>query len=93
MTLRHGIALHRTRSEIDNGARFDDALQLLLRQVGGFSRKLEIADQIRNVQLSNIEQLIRALADATKALRQNNYLSNERLTRLFLNLTMLMRRK
>jgi len=84
--LRYAISLHRSRAEIDSGASFDDNLQMLLRQFSGYSRKAEIAAQLRDVPLVKLEQIVAAINKAIKTARQSNFLSEERITRLFLSL-------
>ena len=78
--------MRQTGSEIDSGASFDDNLQMLLRQFSGYSRKAEIAAQLRDVPLVKLEQIVAAINKAIKTARQSNFLSEERITRLFLSL-------
>ncbi len=86
-TLRYALALHRCRADIANGASFDGALQMLLRQVYGFSRKTEVSNQLRQISLSALEQMISALFDIVRKTRQNNSLGEQRTIRLFLSLS------
>jgi DNA polymerase III subunit delta len=82
--LRYATALHRSRIEIDGGASFDDALQIILRQINGFNRKSEIASHLRNVDPKKALMIISALSGITKAMRKNNLLVDQRVTRFFL---------
>lgn len=89
--LRYALALHRSRAEIDNGASFDVALQMLLRQFNGYSRKAEIATHLRQVPLAKLDPIVAALNNTVKSTRQSNFLSEERVTRLFLSLATALR--
>ena len=91
-TLRYALALHRCRADIDNGAPFEGALQMLMRQVYGFSRKTEVSNQLRQISLSALEQMISALFDVVRKTRQNNSLGEQRTIRLFLSLSTLIRK-
>jgi DNA polymerase-3 subunit delta len=91
-TLRYALALHRCRADIDNGAFFDGTLQILMRQVYGFSRKTEVSNQLRQISLSALEQMISALFDIVRKTRQNNSLGEQRTIRLFLSLSTLIRK-
>ena len=82
--LRYATALHKSRIEIDGGASFDDALQIILRQINGFNRKSEIASHLRNVDPKKALMIISGLNGITKAMRKNNLLVDQRLTRFFL---------
>ncbi len=90
--LRYAIALHRGRAEIDNGASFEDNLQMLLRQFSGYSRKAEIASHLKQISLVRLDQIVAALSTAVKTTRQANFLGEERVTRLFLSLATSLRR-
>lgn len=87
-TLRYAMAAHRSRAEIEQGANFDDALQTLLRQVNGYGRKSEIAEHLRRISAMRWQAAIEAISDGLSRLRKDNVLSEERITRIFLNLTM-----
>jgi DNA polymerase-3 subunit delta len=90
--LRYALALHRCRADIDNGATFDGALQMLMRQVYGYNRKAEVSNQLRNISLFALEQMIGALFDIVRKTRQNNSLAEQRTIRLFLSLSTLIRK-
>jgi DNA polymerase III subunit delta len=91
-TLRYALALHRCRADIDNGATFDGALQMLLRQVYGYNRKAEVSNQLRNISLFALEQMIAALFNIVRKTRQNNSLGEQRTIRLFLSLSTLLKK-
>lgn len=90
--LRYALALHRCRAEIDNGASFDDNLQMLLRQFNGYSRKAEIASHLRQIPLTKLDLIVAALNNTVKSARQSNFLGEERVTRLFMSLAISLRR-
>jgi DNA polymerase-3 subunit delta len=83
--MRHALALQRGVSAVDIGANPNDALQLMLRHTGGFSRKVEFIQQLRTCNANEITDLVRTLQAFTKAARRNPTLLVQRLTRLFLS--------
>jgi DNA polymerase-3 subunit delta len=85
--LRYSLALHRARIEIDRGKAFDETLQTVLRQIGGFGRKSEIAADLKRFKQTSLETIISALAVAIKATRSSNILTSQRVSRLFLSLS------
>ncbi len=91
-TLRYALALHRCRADIDNGAPFDGAVQMLMRQVHGYNRKAEVSNQLRQISLVALEQMIGALFDIVRKTRHNNSLGEQRTTRLFLSLSTLIKK-
>jgi DNA polymerase-3 subunit delta len=91
-TLRYALALHRCRADIDNGATFDGALQMLMRQVYGYNRRAEVSNQLRNISFFALEQMIGALFDIVRKTRQNNSLGEQRTIRLFLSLSSLIKK-
>ena len=90
--LRYSLALHRARADIDCGAAFDECLQSVLRQVGGYGRKTEIAAHIRQFKQNSLETITSALAEAIKATRKNNVLADQRVSRLLLSISQAGRR-
>lgn len=91
--LRYSLALHRARADLDRGAAFDDALQMVLRQVAGYGRKSEIAAHLKQFKQPSLDVITAALADAVKATRRNNVLADERVTRLLFSISQAGRRR
>ena len=71
---RHALALHKSRSEIENAAPFDSGLQILLRLIYGYGRKAEVAALLRNTSLGKTEQAVQALAEIGKTTRKSSAL-------------------
>ncbi len=91
-TLRYAMALHRGRAEIDRGALFDDTLQTMLRQFSAYNRKSEVSAHLRNAPCGKLETITTALHDIIKSTRKNNYLTDERVIRLFLAFALSLKR-
>jgi DNA polymerase-3 subunit delta len=83
--MRHALALHRGVGAVDVGANPNDALQLMLRHTGGYSRKAELIRQLRTCNVNEVGDLVRTLQMFTKAARKNPTLLIQRLTRLLLS--------
>lgn len=90
--LRYSLALHRARADVDRGFAFEETLQMVLRQVGGYGRKSEIAAHLKQFTPTSLETITNALADAIKATRRSNVLADQRVTRLLLSISQAGRR-
>jgi DNA polymerase-3 subunit delta len=85
MMLRHANALHRSLAEIESGRSQSDALQSLLRQTGGFSRKTAFGEQLRSLRTDEMIRLIARLNTFMVQSRRNPILYRERLIRLLMS--------
>lgn len=85
MMLRHAIALERGVAEIESGRSPSDALQSMLRQTGGFSRKGAFVDQLRSFGSDEMIRLIARLNAFIAESRKNPILYQERLIRLLIS--------
>jgi DNA polymerase-3 subunit delta len=83
--LRHSIALQRGVAEIESGRSPNDALQSMLRQTGGFSRKGAFSDQLRAFGTDEVIRLIERLNAFIVESRKNPVLYQQRLIRLLMS--------
>jgi DNA polymerase-3 subunit delta len=79
--MRHALALQKALAAGGSGA---DALQSLLRSTGGYSRKAELARQLKTWGVEDTVALLQTLQDFTRESRANPTLSTERLVRLLM---------
>jgi hypothetical protein len=83
--LRHSIAFQRGVAEIESGRSPNDALQSMLRQTGGFSRKGAFSDQLRAFGTDEVIRLIERLNAFIVESRKNPVLYQQRLIRLLMS--------
>jgi DNA polymerase III subunit delta len=76
-TLRHCLAFHKSRSEIDSGASFDQALQNLLRAIYGYNKKGLLTSQLKILTHDVLDLMICDLNNVISYNRKNSRFENE----------------